>query len=100
MHKKARALDVLQKAHAQSLALACALDKARDVRDDKALAGIVFIDDNAKVGNKGCEGIGRNLGPCGRDSGQEGGLSGIGKAKKASVCQYLEFKAQCLVLAL
>src|SRR5690606_7799980 len=87
MDEDAAALDMAQKAVAETLALMRALDKAGNIGEHEAAS---VEGDDAEAGCQGGEGIVGDLGFCRAHGGKEGALARIGQADESRIGDELE----------
>ena len=79
-----------QEAESQSFSLACSLDDAGNVSHDEGF--VVAIGHHAEAWFHGGEGIVCNFGSCGRERGQQGGLTGVWEADESHVSEQFQFE--------
>ena len=97
VEQQARPFDMSQELDAEAVAQMRAFDQSGNVGDDER--SCPDRSDNAQMGFERRERIVRNLGTRGRDTGDQRGFSGVGKADQADVGQQLQFEAERLLLA-
>ena len=98
VHKEPRPLNVLQETQSESLPLAGAFNKARDVGDDETPSGIIRMDHHAEHRHQRREGIAGDFRPGRRNLRKKCGLAGVGQTEKTRVSENLEFQPERVFL--